>query len=82
VSPDVAEVYARAAWKQGVLGAVNLMAMVLAGRVLVLVAIAGAIFLSWMSLGNPDLNRQIILGIYCAFVVCPTVALAAYGARG
>src|ERR1700756_3705971 len=39
---------ANRAWRAGVLGAVNVLAMVLAGRLLVLVAIAGAIFLTWL----------------------------------
>lgn len=78
-SSDVAELQARAAWKRGVLGAINVLALVLAGRVLVLVAIAGAIFLTWLSLGNPDPYRLTALGIYCAAVVMPCVWLASQG---
>lgn len=69
----------RAAWKAGVLGAVNVMTMLLAARLLVLVAIAGAIGLTWLALGNPDPYRLIALGIYSLLVVCPCVWLAATG---
>jgi hypothetical protein len=73
LNPDVAH---RAAWKAGVLGAINVLALVLAGRALVLVAIAGSIFLTWLALGNPDPYRLAALGIYCLMVVCPSVWLA------
>jgi hypothetical protein len=70
---------ANRAWKAGVLGAINVLAMVLAGRGLVLVAIAGAIFLTYLTLGNPDVYRLSALGIYCVAVVIPCVALACFG---
>lgn len=56
----------RAAWKAGMLGAFNALAVVFAARMLVLVSIGGAIALTWYCLGNPDLYRLIALGIYCA----------------
>jgi hypothetical protein len=73
------EIAHRAAWKAGVLGAVNVFAMILGARLLVLVAIAGAIWLTWTGLGNPDLFRLIALGTYCVAVVVPVVWLASQG---
>lgn|SRR5215472_4197692 len=64
------------AWRAGVLGAVNVLALVLSGRLLVLVAIAGAIFLTWLALANPDPYRLAALGIYCLLAVVPCVWLA------
>lgn len=69
----------RASWKAGVLGAVNVLTMILAARLLVLVAIGGAIGLTWELLGNPDPYRLIALGIYCCLVVVPSVVLATMG---
>jgi hypothetical protein len=62
-----------------VLGAVNVFAMILGARLLVLVAIAGAIWLTWTGLGNPDVFRLIALGTYCVAVVVPVVWLASQG---
>ena len=70
------EVVHRAAWKAGVLGAVNLLAMVLAARLIVLVAVAGGIALTWLALQQPDPMRLGALAIYCVAVVIPTVFLA------
>lgn len=67
------------AWKAGVLGAVNVFAMILGARLLVLVAVCGAIWLTLTALGNPDQYRLIALGTYCIAVVCPTVWLASQG---
>lgn len=69
----------RGAWKAGVLGAISVLVMVVSVRLLVLVSVMGAIALAWASLGNPDLNRQIILGIYGVLVVVPCVYLATMG---
>ena len=77
--PPNPEIVQAAAWKAGMLGAFNALALVLAGRFLVLVAIGGEIFLTYMSIGNPDLYRLIALGIYCIFVVCPCVYMAIMG---
>ena len=77
--PLAPEIMHRAAWKAGVLGAVNVLVMLLAARLIVLVAIGGAIGLTWQALGNPDPNRLIALGIYGAAVVIPCVWLAARG---
>jgi hypothetical protein len=69
----------RAVWKAGVMGAVNVLAKVLAARLIVLVAVTGGIALAYPALGSPDWFRVGILAVYCAGVVLPAVILAALG---
>lgn len=66
----------RAAWKAGVMGAVNVLAVVLAIRLILLVSVGGGIGLTWLALQNPDPYRLATLAVYCAVVVLPTVWLA------
>jgi len=66
----------RAAWRAGMLGAVNFFTMILAARMIVLVAVTGGILLTWRSLEQPDLYRLVALATYCVAVVVPTVFLA------
>jgi hypothetical protein len=66
----------RSAWKAGVMGAFNAMATVLAVRLILLVAVIGAIGLSWLALQSPDVMRLGVLGVYCGAVVVPSVWLA------
>jgi hypothetical protein len=77
--PPPPEYVYRADWKAGVMGAFNVLALILALRLLVLVGIGGAIALTLVALREPDLYRLIALGIYCVAVVCPTVWLASQG---
>lgn len=69
----------RAAWKAGVLGALNLVSRVLAARVIVLIAVLGGIMVTYPALHQPDWFRVVILAVYCAGVVLPAVVLAALG---
>jgi hypothetical protein len=69
----------RAAWRAGVLGAINVLARVLAARLIVLIAVIGGIVLAYPALGKPDWIMVVILGVYCAGVVAPAVILAALG---
>lgn len=79
-TPNIQQEYVhRAAWKAGVLGAVNVLLLVLAARMLVLVAIGGAIALTWYALESPDPYRLIALGIYSLLTVIPCVVLACLG---
>jgi hypothetical protein len=66
----------RAAWKAGVLGALNVAVAILAARLVVLVAVIGGIVLTWLALAVPDPVRLGALGIYCVAVVIPAVWLA------
>ena len=71
-----AEYIHRGAWKAGVLGSINVLAIVLAVRLGLLVAIVGAICLTYIAIQAPDPLRLGALAIYCAFVLLPTTWLA------
>jgi uncharacterized BrkB/YihY/UPF0761 family membrane protein len=66
----------RAAWKAGVLGAFNVLAIILAIRFTLLVAVIGAITLTVIAIREPDPWRLGALAIYSLIVVLPTVWLA------
>ena len=69
----------RAAWKAGVLGALNVATVILAVRLTLLVSVGGAIYLTWLVCGGagaPDPLRLAALGVYAAAVVVPLVWLA------
>ena len=69
----------RAAWKAGVMGALNLLAVVLAVRLVLLVAVVGALWLAKLALDVPAPVQQpalIMLGVYCVTVVLPMVWLS------
>ena len=75
--PNVQQEYIhRAAWKAGVLGAINVLVLVTAVRGIVLVAVGGGIILAVIALGSPDPWRLGVLAIYAAAVVVPVVWLA------
>jgi len=79
VSRETAEYVHRGAWKAGVLGAMNLLAVVLAVRLVLLVAVLGALWLAKLALDVPAPVQQaalIMLGVYCATVVLPMVWLS------
>ena len=75
-TPPSDEFIHRAAWKAGVMGAINVLVLVLSARLIVLVGVAGAIVLTIQALESPDLYRLGALGIYCVAVVCPSIWLA------
>ena len=75
-TPPSEEFVHRAAWKAGVMGAINVLVLVLSSRLIVLVGVAGAIVLTIQALESPDLYRLGALGIYCVAVVCPSIWLA------
>lgn len=66
----------RAAWKAGVMGSLNVLAIVLGVRLTLLVAVGGAISLTWFALQTPDPYRLGALAVYAAVVVLPLVWLA------
>lgn len=66
----------RAAWKAGVLASINVLAIVLAVRFSLLVAIVGAIVLTFITIEAPDPWRLGALGVYTALVVLPATWLA------
>lgn len=66
----------RAQWKQRVIATFNVLAVVLAVRFVLLIAVCGAIALTWLTLQSTDPYRLIALGIYAVGVVVPSVYLA------
>ncbi|HEY2530288.1 MAG TPA: hypothetical protein VGJ20_20520 [Xanthobacteraceae bacterium] len=66
----------RAAWKAGVLGALNVATVILAVRLTLLVSVGGAISLTWLALRDPDPYRLGALAVYAVLVVVPLVWLA------
>ena len=69
----------RSAWKAGVLGSFNLLAIVLAVRLVLLVAVIGALWLAKLALDVPaplQIPALVMLGVYCATVVIPMVWLS------
>jgi hypothetical protein len=76
--PNLQQEYiARLAWKQGVLGALNLATAILAIRLILLLAVCGAVALAWVALASADPMRLAALGVYTLSVVGPLVWLAA-----
>jgi hypothetical protein len=76
ISRESGEYLHRSAWKAGVLGSINVLAIVLAVRLGLLVAIVGAIVLTYITIQAPDPFRLGALAIYAAFVILPTTWLA------
>ena len=71
----------RMAWKTGVMGAFNALAVILAIRLILLVAVIGAFVLAWAVLKTPDavtIPALVVLGVYAALIVVPIVWLSAH----
>jgi hypothetical protein len=66
----------RAVWKQGLLGALNAITAVLAQRLIVLVAVCGGIWLTFLALHEPDIFKLGALLIYAIGVVGSSIWLA------
>jgi uncharacterized BrkB/YihY/UPF0761 family membrane protein len=72
----------RSVWKAAVLGTINVLAIVLAARLIALVAVSGGIALTLVVLGGTpsgvplDQTRLIALGIYGVAVCLPVVVLS------
>lgn len=58
------------------MGALNLVAVVLAVRLILLVAVAGAIPLAFLAMQAPDLWRSVTAAVYAVTVICPLVWLS------
>ena len=59
------------------LAVINTVALVLALRFIVLIAVIGGVVLTYMALDHPDPYRLGALAIYCLAIVIPSMALAA-----
>ena len=72
-----AEYVSRTAWRQGVIGALNVLTAILAVRLTLLVSVGGAIGVAYLVLKDPDPYRLGALAVYAASVVLPLIWLAA-----
>ena len=73
------EFVTRAAWRNGVMGALNLLAVVLAVRLVLLVAVLGALWLAKLAIEVPpsvQMPALVMLGTYCLTTVIPLVWLS------
>lgn len=61
-------------WRAAAMGTINVLAAVLAVRLILLVAVCGAIFLAWLAQG--DAYRIAAAGVYTVTVVLPVVWLS------
>lgn len=68
----------RAAWKAGVLGALNALSLILAVRLTLLCAVSGAFVLAYLAIQNATPYQSLVLVIYTAVVVVPLIWLAAH----
>jgi hypothetical protein len=60
-----------------VLGAINVLTVVLAVRLILLVSVCGASVLAWLALAQPDPYRLATLAVYAVVVVLPMIWLTA-----
>lgn len=58
------------------MGTINVVATILAARMILLVSVVGSIWLSWLALEQPDIYRLACLSVYAVVVVAPLVWLA------
>ena len=73
------EFMTRTVWKQAVLATLNILITVVAVRLVLLVAVVGALYLARLALdvaAPVQTPALIMLGVYCATVVLPLVWLA------
>ena len=79
IARETGEYVHRAVWKAGVMGALNLLAVVLAVRLVLLVAVIGALWLAKLAIEVPptvQMPALILLGTYCLTTVIPLVWLS------
>lgn len=62
---------ARAAWRQGVIGGLNVAAMILAARFILLLATMGAFALAWVAIQTALPMQLAAVGLYLVGVVLP-----------
>lgn len=77
ISVPKTEFVQRAAWRAGVLGAVNVFTAILAVRLILLISVCGAVALTYLVLLEPDPYRLGALGIYAGGVLLPLIWLSA-----
>lgn len=70
------EVMSRRAWRASVIGSLNVAAMILAARFILLLATCGAFVLAWMATREAQPLQLVAVGIYLLGVVFPLTWLS------
>lgn|SRR5215472_2730892 len=73
---DADELISRAAWQQGLLGALATINRVLAARAILMIAVLGAIGLAYEAVSESDILRLIALAVYLVAGLGPLVWLS------
>jgi hypothetical protein len=63
-------------WRQGLIASLNVAAAILAVRLILLLAVMGAIALAWVALQAHDLLRLAVLAVYTVTCVGPLIWLS------
>lgn len=66
----------RAAWKHGIIASINVVAAILAARLIFLLSVVGAFILAWRALTGGQTMQLGAVGLYAAAVVLPACWLA------
>lgn len=66
----------RRAWRASVIGGLNIAALILGARLILLLATLGAFTLAWVAIQNPQLLQLGALAIYLLGVLAPLTWLA------
>ena len=75
----LAELAARKSWQQAVIGSLNVATKILAVRLILLLAVIGAVGLTLIAVQKNDPARLIAVGVYTITVVLPVVWLTSRG---
>lgn len=70
------ELQARAAWRAGVIGSLNVAAQILAARLILLLATMGAFGLTWVAIQTAQPLQLGAVALYLAGVILPLVWLS------
>lgn len=70
------ELLSRRAWRQGVIGGLNVAAMVLGARLILLLATMGAFALTWLAIQSAQPLQLGAVALYLAGVILPLVWLS------
>lgn len=64
------------AWRQGIIASLNVAALILSARLILMFAVFGAIALTWLALQKESPIHLAAIGLYAITTVCPLVWLA------
>lgn len=70
------EIQHRAAWKAGLIGGLNVAALILSARFILMASVLGAIGLTWLAIAAENPMRLGAVALYTVTVVLPLVWLA------